>query len=473
MKQNQIIGDKYRVREVLGKGGTSTVYLAENIVLENLWAIKALSKSSEWFSAEMNEITILKGLSHPMLPRIVDLLEDEDYCYIVMDYISGSNLLEFLQMNCKAEESKLLLWTKSLLEVLEYLHSRNPPIVYRDLKPANLILDESGRIRLVDFGTASYHREEASEDTVYIGTQGYAAPEQYGLGRSDARTDLFNLGMTLIHLATGIHPLKIEQSAVARVLKEAGLSPKFIMLIKELIQTDPDLRPIDCKVSLKKLEQIISGRRTFFKLKSKEFKGEVRTVIGIASILPNTGLTSLCMMLGNYLRKHGLSTAITEMNPNRDYWDLCDAFEQADMLKSKKESCFEAMGISFYPEISDLSQVPRKKFNVTILDLGCIKSENSIRELNRADIKLVLCPSAVWKLPRIFGTLEQLQPQALNDWVYAVCSSQKTEEQIIKDLYKLSPVVTFPLASYPFTYSKDNDKRIGSALKKLSRGRFL
>ena len=89
MKSEQIIGDKYRVVKRLGRGGTSVVYLAENIALKNLWALKSLSKNSEWFTQEMREITILKELSHPMLPRVVDLLEDSDFYYIVMDYIPG------------------------------------------------------------------------------------------------------------------------------------------------------------------------------------------------------------------------------------------------------------------------------------------------------------------------------------------------------------------------------------------------
>ena len=99
MKSEQIIGDKYRVVKRLGRGGTSVVYLAENIALKNLWALKSLSKNSEWFTQEMREITILKELSHPMLPRVVDLLEDSDFYYIVMDYIPGMNLLEYTQMN--------------------------------------------------------------------------------------------------------------------------------------------------------------------------------------------------------------------------------------------------------------------------------------------------------------------------------------------------------------------------------------
>ena len=127
------------------------------------------------------------------MPRIADLTEDKENYYIVMDYISGSNLLKIIDSQGKVPEKILLKWTEDLLGVLMYLHSRIPPIIYRDLKPANIIVDDSGTLRLVDFGTARYHTNEVTEDTVYIGTQGYAAPEQYGIGQSDQRTDLFNL----------------------------------------------------------------------------------------------------------------------------------------------------------------------------------------------------------------------------------------------------------------------------------------
>ena len=96
MKHGEIIGDRYRIKELLGQGGTSAVYLAENLILRNLWAIKALSRSSPWYEYELQEIGLLKSLSHPMLPRIVDLIEDDTSCYIVMDYISGMNLLNYM-----------------------------------------------------------------------------------------------------------------------------------------------------------------------------------------------------------------------------------------------------------------------------------------------------------------------------------------------------------------------------------------
>jgi hypothetical protein len=288
--------------------------------------------------------------------------------------------------------------------------------------------------------------------------------------------------MTLVHLATGNHPLKIGQASIEKALKQSGISSRFTQFILGLIQPDPDKRPYDCASALKKLEQAGGIKNSILKLRNRDIRGEGRIIIGAASILPNSGLTSLCMMIGNYFKKNGFTCALAELHPNGDFRDICDAFEQADTLKSRNESSFEAAGMTFFPGISEFCQISGKRFDVLILDLGLIKNEGAIRELSRADIKLILCPGAVWKFPRIFETLEQLK-YAQNGWIYAVCSSQKNEEQMLKELYRLSPVVTFPLVINPFTISKDVEKHISSAIdhifslsglpKRLPRGRFL
>ena len=123
--------NKYNIVAILGQGGTSTVYLGENIILKNYWAIKVLSKKNAWLSLEMEEIGILKQLSHPMLPRIADMEEDNDNFYIVMDYLEGTNVSELLTNIGIIPQATLINWASSLLDVLNYLHTKTPPVMAR------------------------------------------------------------------------------------------------------------------------------------------------------------------------------------------------------------------------------------------------------------------------------------------------------------------------------------------------------
>lgn len=198
---------KYKILSTLGQGGMSTVFLAENIKLGTLWAIKEIRKESGARCDLFIEPNILKKLSHPALPRIFDILEDDSSIYIIEDYIEGNSLEKLLQNNGKFPEHTVVGWAKQLCDVLGYLHSFRPnPIIYRDMKPSNIILTRDGAIKLIDFGIAREYKIDAGSDTVYIGTRGYAAPEQYGFGQTGIATDIYSLGITLFHLITGISP---------------------------------------------------------------------------------------------------------------------------------------------------------------------------------------------------------------------------------------------------------------------------
>ena len=153
------------------------------------------------------ETDILKRLNHPHLPSIIDVIDREDTFLIVMDYIEGKALDYWLKKEGAQPQERVVEWAKQICDVFGYLHSRKPPIIYRDLKPANVMLKPDGQIMIIDFGTAREFKETSIEDTSCLGTQGYAAPEQYGgHGQTDARTDIYTLGATMYHLLTGHNP---------------------------------------------------------------------------------------------------------------------------------------------------------------------------------------------------------------------------------------------------------------------------
>ena len=209
-----LLNGTYKILSVVGRGGMSVVYLAINERANKTWAVKEVRKDgvSDFEVVKQGlivETEMLKQFNHPHLPSIVDVIDTEDSFIIVMDYIQGKSLEEIITKSGNAPQKKedVMEWAKQLCDVLGYLHSREKPIIYRDMKPANVMLRPDGNVMLIDFGTAREFKSRSVADTVCLGTRGYAAPEQYGgMGQTDARTDIYCLGATLYHLLTGHSP---------------------------------------------------------------------------------------------------------------------------------------------------------------------------------------------------------------------------------------------------------------------------
>ena len=207
---------RYRIEKELGRGGMSVVYLAEDLHLGKYWAVKAIRKSPDGMSSEgesgraslLAEAELMKKLEHPALPRIVDIFTEQDSVILVMDYVEGDTLAELLKRIGPFSEKLVREWLICLAGVLQYLHSQDPPVIYRDMKPANVIRKRDGNLVLLDLGIAREYKTDQELDTVALGTRGYAPPEQYGNAQTDIRSDIYSLGMTGAELLTGIPPDK-------------------------------------------------------------------------------------------------------------------------------------------------------------------------------------------------------------------------------------------------------------------------
>ena len=237
-----LLNGRYKVVQRLGSGGMSTVYLAQSLSLGNLWAIKVIDRTGKDFDL-LAEPNILKRLSHPALPRIVDIAQDARYLYIVEDYVQGVSLDKQLQVQQRFDEPTVVGWAIQLCQVLTYLHSQRPhPIIYRDLKPANLIVSQDNRVQLIDFGIAREYKAGRQGDTAYMGTRGYAAPEQYGSGQTDQRTDIYALGMTLYHLLTGHSPSQPPYAYDSIRRLDGRLSEGIEYVVAKCVRSNPDDR---------------------------------------------------------------------------------------------------------------------------------------------------------------------------------------------------------------------------------------
>lgn len=247
VNQGTVLYEQYEVVKLIGKGGMSAVYLANDTKNSRQCAIKIVEKVASDNSVTVQslaaEARMLKSLSSPYLPQIFDIHETQDTFVMVMEYIQGISLDKVLVNHGPQRVSDVILWGIQLCEVFAYLHSQNPPIIYRDMKPANVMLLASGDIQVIDFGTARTQKlgVEMNSDTVMIGTEGFAAPEQYGgLGQSDARTDIYCLGATMYNLLTGKMPHQGMLLSIANTdwLKGTPLGD----ILTKCLQTDPSRR---------------------------------------------------------------------------------------------------------------------------------------------------------------------------------------------------------------------------------------
>lgn len=235
-----LLGGKYRIIRTIGSGGMGTVYLAENIKLGTKWAVKAVPKRECASFDLLAEPKILKKLNHPALPRIVDIESDEENVYIIEDYIEGVPLDKQLMVKKSFDEATVIEWAKQLCNILSYLHNQKPnPIIYRDLKPSNIIVSADNVVKVIDFGIAREFKKDSGSDTSYMGTRGYAAPEQYGTSQTDARTDIYSLGVTMYHLLTGKSPN--EPPYEFRPLRQvnASFSEGIEFIVNKCVQNNP------------------------------------------------------------------------------------------------------------------------------------------------------------------------------------------------------------------------------------------
>lgn len=216
LNPDTVLEGRYVIVKTVGQGGMGSVYLALDTRLNNMpVAIKEMSTRAiggdlqAAIAGFKKEASLLISLKHNALPVIRDFFSKGDSrWYLVMDYIEGHTLKDEVQQRGPIPETEVNNWAMQLCDILDFLHKRNPPIIFRDLKPDNIMLTPDRQIKLIDFGIARHFQKGSTADTAAYGSSGFAPPEQYGENQTDPRSDIYALGATLHYLLTGIDPSK-------------------------------------------------------------------------------------------------------------------------------------------------------------------------------------------------------------------------------------------------------------------------
>ena len=365
----------------MGAGGSGEVYKATHIHLKTNWALKMISSQEECAS---NEIAVLQNLNHPAFPRLVDVITEEGKYILVFDYYNGPTLANLLEEYGRFQEDRVIGWAMQILDAISYLHHQeSEPIIYRDLKPSNLIVLPDNRLKLIDFGTARLYKNHHHDDTVYLGTPVMRHLKQFGLARPTSGQNIYNFGMTLFHLLTGKHPLLCKENQMESIRKMKGF-PTISGIVLKCTAKNP-LIGCNARDESRMPSEAFGSRRN--KPESK-VHGRNAVEISVSGIQSGVGVTHFCFLFGIWLKNQGFRTAVLDASENRDTLALCKLVEKENQMN--KNGCFQIQGLSIFPAMGKekIDGFKRTEYDYILLDMAFIRVYIAI--CSAANVRLIL-----------------------------------------------------------------------------------
>ncbi|MEI6181230.1 MAG: serine/threonine-protein kinase, partial [Chloroflexales bacterium] len=262
--------DTYTIVKLIGRGGMGVVYKANRASDGSVWALKEMRPQGDLAPDEMEdsrklferEALLLQTLRHPNLPAVAELFTHEGRPTLIMEFIPGQTLEDLVRdANAPLLKKDVVGYGIQLCRVLHYLHSQDPPIIYRDLKPPNIIVTPEGVVKLIDFGVARKFDRSKRKDTIAMGSAGYAPPEQYGKDQTDARSDVYALGATLLHLLTNVPPVPLQTPSPGLISKlNPSVDARTEAVITRAMTLERERRFPSCAEMEKALLACVDGR---------------------------------------------------------------------------------------------------------------------------------------------------------------------------------------------------------------------
>ena len=264
--------EEYKIIKPLGSGGNCNAFLGKEISSGKLVTIKKRKTEDSNF---FNESVILEELDHKSVPSLYKRSSEE----LILEYIPGKSLEKILIRKGLFTEKEAMHIAYELAGIMRYLHGRRKPVIYRDLKPSNIVMKPDGHICLIDFGAARFYEAGEASDTLNLGTLGFAAPEQYGnLGQTDPRTDIYCFGMTILQLVSGVDTKDTDEVASFKKNGIKGISDEFIAVVDKCTRADREDRFRSFREIQEELEVIPKRKKT------KKFIGMAK-VVALAAVL--------------------------------------------------------------------------------------------------------------------------------------------------------------------------------------------
>lgn len=471
----QVLGGRYAIRGLLGRGGMSRVYLAEDLRLPGaLRAVKesVIREGEAGAGAIRAEAELLSMLRHPLLPQIADFFppDPDGYSYLVMEYIEGITLQQYMaEQPSPVPGGRIISYARQLLDVLEYLHSHQPPIIYRDLKPSNIMLTGEHELKVIDFGIARKVRSGSGGDTEKLGTAGFAAPEQYGGGQSCPQSDLYGLGALLLYMASG-GQYSAWQPGMEKRLRGGQLPDRLIPVIRRLLRQHPEeryasaeevkgvlgqLEPLDMPESDRagaKTTRYLSRHQPGRAAQSRAQQSAV--IIAVLGVSPGLGVTHTSLAAASCVSRTGL-TAWVDCTPGSQIFNrmkgMAEAAEERDRLGAP-DLPFTWNEVDFWPlaAAEGLPQRPDQDYAFIVLDLGTGSFEGALPLLTGSDVPLLIASGADWRLEESLHWLRRRQLVPGTQWRIGLPLAGEQAAGLLASALGVAGVYSLPHQPDPF-----------------------
>lgn len=425
----------------MGKGGSGTVYLVEHMVLKTFRAIKCIQKNHNLYAELINEAHILKTLRHINIPIIYDIEEDEECSYIIEEYIEGISLRKFRITNPNIKEKTIIEFSIQICELIEYLHLRKEKIIYLDLKPDNILVN-NGILKLIDFGTATCNKDMVRRDYA-LGTRGYASPEQYDLNRLDESCDIYGIGMLLYYMLTNI-TFNAKTDLIYNIDEFKNGSKDLKKIINKCLKYNPSQRYINVLQLKNKLLKVNRKDQ-----KQKHLKLQNPLTISIAGAQERIGTTHIALLFTSYFNKYVTMCLYSEQDNSRTIKSIIKRYKHIP-IKSRVIKLYDCF---MQPNSSQNESYDIHNFKVIIKDFGLISEEN-LELFLEADYPIVVIGAKEWELDYSEDILKRLADYKEINYLFNFLDG-KAYHKVLQNMGKYK-CFRMPFVANPFQVSSNS-----------------